>query len=260
VNINTYVSSDEVLADVLVMCKDEGLKNGVTKGWYYDRIKDALDELGFDTFFLKLTTNILNWVTDHEPKNERSIWMPENIFNLREIYLVGGTCCEFDPKVRVHYKSEFNNSNVVTGKYSASRNESLNNDEFYGQDSFVTLPTVSGSVSAAVTFAAVQNGLLMINDGGTTYPHLRLIHNGISSGNIKTEKIIPTFFKRAVSDYTTEKFFRQKMTKEARAYKSAWDIAVRSLQESWLKAERRVKKLDSWERKSLTEYLSRANE
>jgi len=265
-NTNTFVSSDEILAEILVTCDDTGLSSGVTKGWYYSRIRDSLKRLGYETFFLKVTVDIKNWFLDHEPKGKRSVWLPENVFNIREIYLWSGECCEMSNARRVHWKSLYNNEGAADGMYTSARAEHMERDEFYGKDSVVTSAVSAGTVSSSVAFANIQNGLLMIESDGASFPHLRLMCNGIPSGNIATKKIVPDQFKDAVHDSLCERFFRSKLVKEPRQYKTAYEATLLALNGdgrnagSWLKAERFVKSLDTWQRRGLKEYLSRANE
>ena len=47
---HSFVSVNEILADVLKITNDDGFKIN-TRGWYISQIRQALQELSFDTFF-----------------------------------------------------------------------------------------------------------------------------------------------------------------------------------------------------------------
>ena len=79
-NANDFVSIDHILADVTATVNDAEYKKGFSKGWYVSRIQDAMQELSFDTFWLKIQQDI-------EIPESCQIPMPKNVFNIREIYL-----------------------------------------------------------------------------------------------------------------------------------------------------------------------------
>jgi len=84
---NDFVSIEHLLAEVTATVDDVEFRKGFKKGWYTSRIQDALQELSFDTFWQKVTHD---WEV---PQNCR-IPMPENVFNIREIYLYSGELCK----------------------------------------------------------------------------------------------------------------------------------------------------------------------
>ena len=79
--INTYISIDEILHDVLKAVDDEDLKKGFERGWFMSQIQQAIEEIGFDSFYKVVTVDL------PFDSNKLSVDLPPNAFNLREIYL-----------------------------------------------------------------------------------------------------------------------------------------------------------------------------
>ena len=51
---NDFCSVEHLLAEITSTLNDTEFRSGFSKGWYISRIQDALQELSFDTFWLKV--------------------------------------------------------------------------------------------------------------------------------------------------------------------------------------------------------------
>lgn len=251
---NDYVSLDIILGDVLVLCADEGTRH-FAKGWYVSQIQRALEELSIETFWNERTVDL------PLDKEMLQLEIPENMFNIREVYLWSGECCQPDNSVIVHYKRHFNNKPGVGGeKYTARRKESQPYDPFFRpfRDGNLTGTTHSTS---GLYYANMQNGLMMFSSSCASYDMVRFVGNAYG-GNIGDAPIIPRFLRDAAVDYVVEKFFRA-MTGRDPSYASRWNIAETKLNKrydgSWDKAKYRIKNMDTWEMNSMKEYFGRMN-
>lgn len=258
--VNDFITAEEILAEVLVQCKDEELKKGYTKGWYYSRINDALTELAYDTYFLTVTIDVHN-----RDVCKNHINIPSNIFNLKEVYLFNGDCDKVENVITVHLKRNFNNHNSVKGKYTAKRRDFSKDDDFY-RNGVVNAGTnqTSGNVSNYFCYGNIQHGVLMVTAGYEEYTSVRFVGAGVEHGDITLKPVIPRYFKQCISDFVCHKFFMSRAADDrnniviANTYKANMDGQGR-IDGSWEKATRRIKLMNRWEREELIQYLSAPN-
>jgi len=83
---NDFVSTNHIISEVVKTVDDEKFRKGFSKGWYTSQIQDALQGLSFDTFWQDLTL-------DYELPENLVLAMPDNMFNIREIYVYHGDGC-----------------------------------------------------------------------------------------------------------------------------------------------------------------------
>lgn len=246
--INDFVSTNEILSDVLLIVGDEKLDKGITKGWYISQIQQALEELSFDTFFDKKTLDL-------DVNDTLSIRLPDNCFNIREIYLHNGVCGGKDTVI-VHHKRLFNNKPNGKG-YSALRKDDTTNstDPFYSSNTYEDRVTLNDSSN--IHYYSVQNGIVMLSNNCSNYTKIRIVCNGMGGG-IGDEPVIPRFFRQAVKDYVVYKTWEVKKSADRLASVN-WRDSNAILQDSWRKARIRVTSMDSKQKESLRTYWSRGN-
>tara|TARA_Y100000593_G_C4323838_1_gene345642 strand:+ start:2551 stop:3288 length:738 start_codon:yes stop_codon:yes gene_type:complete len=243
-NSNDFISTNQLLADILINVNDEDYKqHGFTKGFYVSAIQQALEEMSFDTFFDEQTMDV------DIPSNFR-IRMPKNIFNIREMYVHKGTCCSPRSSAIVHWKRLYNNKGGDGSQYTAKR-KNEGSDPIYRPKL-----TISGIDGAAI-YANIQNGTIMLSSNVSGYSKLRIIANGMGV-EIGDEPVVPRFLRQVTIDWVTERTFRALAAKDMRL-RNLWSDSSMKLQQSQLKAERRIKGMDTWERDSMREYLGRLN-
>lgn len=247
-----FTSVNHILAEVTVTVNDEKFRNGLTKGWYVSRIQDALQELAFDTFFQKVTLDL------DLPLDTLQLDFPENIFNIRELYVYNGDdCCSPTASQVVHWKRQFNNKNGQGNFYTArikDRAFGNGNDPFLPNNGFES----SGYWYGSKYYANVAEGKIMFSSDCRGFTKVRIVANGAGCP-IGDLPVVPKFFERAVNDYVEEKFFNT-MKNRDRSFAPRWSEAYNKLNDlrigSWKKAQMRVSSMDSFEKESLEEYLS----
>lgn len=244
-NANDFVSVDHLLADVTATVNDTEFKTGFSKGWYISRIQDAIQELSFDTYWLKVQE-------DYKTPTNCQMDMPANVFNIREIYLYTGELCKPSASRVVYWKRQFNNNFKGTG-YTAKVTDNNSGDIFQPNYSSNHRP------GSSKYYYNVINGLIMLSDSCKSYPYIRIIYNGMGVPNGDTP-IIPRFFERAVVDFVEEKFYNAMKSRDIRKYRPLWTDSFQKLNDprsgSWSKAKKRIKSMDSKEKESMEEYIS----
>lgn len=250
------VSVNDVLSDALQMCSDEDYRNGFTRGFYVSTIQRGLEELGFDTFFQLITEDIDLDGTDFATSFQLQV--PCNMFNIREIYLFNGSCEQPQSIIQVYWKRLQNNGKggsfytakrLQTGTTNGANNTSGNNVSV--SDPFQP----SSFINSNVYTANIENGIMMFSNNCKGYKWLRIVGNGMGSA-IGDMPVIPRFFRTVLSDYVCEKYFRFQMSKD-RAYQADWKTYDHKLNNpvngTWVKAEKRVKRLDTWMKDTVNE-------
>jgi len=263
------VSVNLLLSDILSFVGDESMReHGFNKGFYVSSIQKAVEDLAYETFFDVQTTDL---PLQEENKQNLAIEMPPNCFNIREIYLFNCTCsdasdttvhscCTPSSSVIVHWKRLYNNAGK--GKsYTAKRVTSgrSSTDPIYGVDG---LGNTNDFPTGNLYYANIQNGLIMLSSNSASFSYIRLVYNG-TGGAIGDEPIIPRFLRSVIVDYVTERVFRALTAKEPRKYRALWADSYARLSDerngSWVKAERRIKSLDTFKRDTMRQWTGRMN-
>lgn len=273
-NLNDFVTGDQILSDVLVECQDEGLRIR-SKGWYMSQIQQALEELSFDTFFQKGMARILKVDT-----TKLQVEMPTGMFNIQEMYAFNCCCetddddpdtcdlececCETSPTVKVYWKRQYNNQPKGGKTYTASRKEAgtVSPDPIMPYDS-VTNGANTSIYKANLVWANIQNGIIMLSSSASGYNRLKVIYTGIMC-DIGETPFIPKFFRQAVKDFVCTKFYAFMKAREPRTYRVIWadyknELDTLNMDGSWHKARKRAASMDAWEKETMREYLGRPN-
>lgn len=247
---NEFVSIDNILFNVLSQVNDEEMKKGFVKGWYVQKIKDALTELAFDTHFD-------NKYKDVELPSNLAIPMPKDCFNIRKIYLYNGDCCTPSNSMVVHWKRGFNNQKDGSG-YTANVMESGGRnprDPFY--NNYPTDILYDGS-RETVYFANIQGGKIMFSSGCAGYGKVRIEFDGI--GGFSDEMpVIPRLFRAAIESFVVEKFYAAMKGRDPRKWRTSHSDSLSLMNVEWDKAKLRAKRMHSWEKENLREYWGRLN-
>jgi hypothetical protein len=252
-NANDFVSVDHVIAEVTQMVNDKEFKNGFSKGWYISRVQDAMRELSFDTFWLQVQH-------DFEMPENFQIKMPENCFNIREIYLYNGEICNPMKSQVVYWKRLFNNTSNGTGYTAKVKDDGSNSADLFQPNQSLRSHNMVNRVGPKYYYNVhKEHNLIMFSQECGAYPFVRIIFNsmGVPNGDLPT---IPSFFERAIVDYVEERFYNAMKSRDARTYRSLWNDAYSKLYDnvngSWNKAKKRVKAMDTQEKESMEEYIS----
>lgn len=267
-NTNTFITTNQILADVLKFVDDERYEIN-SKGFYISTIQRALEGLAFDTFFDERNEDF------PFPTDTFNLEMPKGAFNIRNIYLFNGTQCDIGRSQNVYWKRNF----ITHGQGYFANNKSNNvDDPFYpnnfrtddkhitdalgGKGRNVGNPAFNrGSTVENTFYYNIQNGLIMFSSRCAMFEKVLLVFNGTGT-DIGDVPLVPIFFREAIIDFVTETALRIRMAKEpAGPWRVLWQIAKQNIGSdfngSWYKAERMVKQMNSGQRSNLKEYLSK---
>lgn len=233
------LSINEIKANILVAVQDEE-ERLLTPGFYRKLVKDALDELNFETFF-----NVT--FQDIPIPSDLKVPIPSGCFNLTDMFLYQNeNCCDIactNGTVRVFHKANFLTKGFDKG-YTA-RNKPNTPDVFIH----------NRGINSAVHFYNVNNGIIMLSDNCANYPYVRLVFNGTAS-DIDSLKMIPPFCRKGITSYCVERAFFYLKLREPK-YRQAWVDSKQTIAEDWRDAVYRLKRLSKLERSNLYEYLSK---
>jgi len=248
---NDFVSIDHILADVTATVNDMDYKKGFSKGWYISRIQDAMQELSFDTYWLKVQQDV-------EMPENCQLKMPKNVFNVREIYLYSGEICNPTNSQVVYWKRLFNNTASGEGYTAKVKDDGSNSGDAFQPNQRYFNKNNNGFYGPKYYYN-VLNGLLMFSEECKGFPYIRIVYNGMGVEN-GDMPIIPRFFERAVVDYVEERFYNAMKSRDPRTYRGLWNDSFSRLNDlrsgSWSKAKKRIKAMDSQEKESMEEYIS----
>jgi hypothetical protein len=250
------ITIGDILADVLSFVDDTNFRTR-SEGWYESQAQQALEELSYDTRFLT------KYVSVDIPENLH-IDIPKGMFNPQELYVFNGDECTIHNRENVWLKRNFINSG--DGNSFVARNTGDNhNDPFYRRNR-MNQPGLHANRSD-INFYNIVDGVIMLSPSCRRFQKLMIVANAVAC-DIGDAPIVPAFMRQAVKDWIVVKALPHKMkdstgTAEYSHWSSMLAMTKRDLEDeyegSWIKAERRAKKLDEKYRTDLKEYLSKLN-
>ena len=237
------LSPEQIKADVLLAVNDEE-ERLFNPGWYVSQIQQALDELGFDTFFWEI-------YKDFPVPDSLSIKIPSGCFNLKNIYLFSGDCCNVEDMQNVYWKRNY--KTYGSGKSYTANNKTGVNDPFID-------PLYS---ETGLYYFNVNNGYIELSSSCTDYDNLRVEFNGLNT-DIGAVPHVPRQFRQAVKSWVVEVAFRYLKAKDPKTYRALWmdehQLLYADIYDGlWAKCIRRAKDLDSKYKSDMREYMSKMN-
>lgn len=244
--IKDQVDINSIIFDVVQEGNDKDFVN-FPEGWYKSKIRDAVDELAFDSYFNKITVDV------NFPTTSFSIDLPDGAFNIRSLILWNGDCCTPTNSVNVYWKRTMNNRSKGSA-YTARVQESgssNHNDPFSSTHRFTN----------SMYFFNIQSGKIMFSPSCSSFAHIRIEYDG-TTGPIDEEPFIPRIFKKAIKDWVLHEYFIS-MTSRDRSFRPLAIDMERRLYHvatgSWVNAQIRAAEMHSVQQESQKEYLARGN-
>ncbi|MFI4962847.1 MAG: hypothetical protein ACHP6H_03215 [Legionellales bacterium] len=255
-DVGELLTEQELLSDILMQVGDTDLKKGITLGYYKSRLQQAIEKLAISTFYDVLTGDYTM------PKNFISP-LPVNCFNIREVYLWNGSCCQPEHSVIVHFKRLFNNK--PNGQnYTALRNDKNHDgDPFYnwGENGY---GWGNGGLWGpfALYYANIQNGHIMFSSNAQGYSNYRLVYNGFG-GEIGNPPLVPRLLRDVVIDMVVCSIFQVFMAREPRTYITLFREYNEKLYNyrsgTFWEAKNRISAMNTWARTDYETYQDRPN-
>ena len=241
VSVDNYLSINEIIADVLPQVNDEEMRIR-SYGFYKSLVKRALDELGFETFFLEV-------VKDIDKPDNLIIDIPAGCFNLKQIHGIVGTSDDIKGVANIYWKKGMRKRGKNMGTTADVMPNTSGQETFYDSD-------LSGTNAHYFT---IQNGKIFLSDSCDVFDLFRLTFSGIPSKNLEEAKIVPPYVREAVILFTVNRAAAA-MRFESNFYRSLWVDTTQILDEygfngAWQKAKIRLKEMDTKIRKDIQKYV-----
>lgn len=231
-----------------------------SKAGYISIVQKAVEELAIYSYFEEI------W-NDFEMPKDLVLQMPEDCFNIRDIYLFNGQKCNIEKSRKVYWKRNY----YTQGKgYVANDKWENHNDPYYPSHNIgprtyePILRREAGNAVDQIYFYNIQNGVVMFSPSCLSGGERVMLHyNGLGC-KFGEAPLIPAIFRTAIEDYVCEFVLREKMGQEpSQGLISLWKIYDNRLNNpmngSWTEAINRAKKMNASQRQELATYLGRGD-
>jgi hypothetical protein len=245
VNENNFLSINEVLADALVALDDEEQRM-LTPGFYRAQVRNAMDELGFDTVFTERDMDV------PIPSNNIVVF-PQNAYRIKDVLIYTGSPDNVQYVQPVYWKKGARTEGYGKG-YVANNHPGNHSDNYFSSN------PAWGDNDINYFFSFVQ-GNIYLSDPCTTYDYVKVVFDGIASGTLDDTKMVPPEVRDAVMLWVIERCASMLKVKDAKYRTVQLDAAaqldVNGFDGAWQKAIRRIKYQGKKIRKDIAEYNNR---
>lgn len=244
VNVNNFVSLNEILSDVTVALDDKDTRK-LSEGFYRAQVRNCVDELNFDTVFIEDKLDI-------EIPADHIIEFPAAAYRIKQVFIFTGDPDDIGYVQNVYWKKGARGAGFEKGYTS-------NNHPGNYFDIYHTNP-MWGDIDIAYFFSYV-NGDLTLSDACDSYDYARVVYDGVATGILADTALVPPEVRKAVVLWTIEKcasFLKVKYP----GYRTVQLDAAAQLDEfgqngAWAEAKRRIKYQGKKIRQDLSEYNAR---
>lgn len=259
-----YVKVNDILFTCAGMAGDTSFKV-LPRGAYISFISDAFQQLNMDSFFVRAHK-------DYDfPSDNLSINLPDNCFNVKNVWVFSGDRCHTAATFKVHFKRNY----YTDGSGYFANDKGVNSiDPYYGSRSLIDINRDKSLIRYNnqsnlnnLLFYGVQNGNLMLSsscrNAGTK---VRIDYNSTGC-EVGEAPIIPKYFKTAIEDFVIEAALRFRMANEPSNAKPlaylqqtyANRLDKDGMNGSWHKAVMKVRNMSSAEREDYAIYMGRSS-
>lgn len=242
---NSLLPVELILRDVLQRCDDEAIRKGISKGGYINLISNALTKMAMNTYYAEEPPMDVDM-----PKDFR--WaLPNNFFNISELYAFNGDCCDVKHSQIINFKRNFNNAPNGQGYTAQNKGENHNHYDLYDYGRHDLL------------YANVQNGILMFSSSCRGFDKFRIVYMSFG-GQIGEKPLIPRPLREVVTDYACLYAFEILMNRYPKsAYGGMYQRTLQKIENKlsgtrW-ESELFVKSADTWQKKMLETYSNIPN-
>lgn len=232
------------------------------RGFYMALIRDAFQQLNMSSKFSEQR------VSFPVPQNHLTIALPEDCFDVENVYMYSGTTCDFNVTKKVYWKRHYYTEGqgyVANDKWDNRNDPYFENHSSRDLDTRIADNLKREAVPSTLLYYNIQMGNLMLSSScrsAGNMVHIQYRGTGIKAMDAP---IIPIYFKAAIEDYITEAALRFRMANEPE--KAKVFIYLQQLYEkrldkegmrgSWHEAVFLAKTMNDSQRNELNDYLSR---
>lgn len=256
-----YIEPKEVIFMAKAMAGDKEGKL-VPPGFYLRLVEDALRDLSIDSLFFEGHKDIVI------PQN-LTMPLPEDCFNVREVYVFDGDTCSIQQSKKVWHKDNY---------YTRSGNGYIANDKGYNgndpyyqnhidsphQDKSLVRWNEQNGVNNVLFYNVVNRNIMVSPSCKAAGAKIHIVYASTGCAVIDAP-IIPMIFKTAMEDYVTEGALRFRVANEPSMIKAlspllslyASRLDKEGMNGSWPTALFRAKRMSDDEKRALGTYLGR---
>lgn len=259
-NTGHYIKPDEIVFNAAIFAGDREFKI-IPKTFYLSFIRDAFRQLNLQSFFMEQRK-------DYKFPENLTLSLPEDCFNVLNVYIFNGKDCNVENSRIVHWKRNYYTKGgqgyIANDKGNNNRDTYYDGRDLSGNDKSLIRYTGGESLNS-VLFYNIQMGNIMFSSSCRSAGAKVHIHYNGTGGNILDEPIIPIYFKDAIEDFVIEAALRLRVASEpsnARLYFPLMQTYTNRLDKngmngSWHEAVQASKKLNTSQRQDLALYLGR---
>ena len=158
------VDPNFIIRQCTTLVGDPEFKTGLTKGWYMTQLRMGLDELSWEAPFKTLTTDFsIKTGGDIDPLILH-MEMPRGIYNVMQMYVWSGDCCEPSNSMPVYWKRQYNNAPGGTAYTAQRKDNNISSGAAIGSftpnnSTATVIAFISGTT---MTVTAVVSGTLIV--------------------------------------------------------------------------------------------------
>ena len=240
-----FVTGDQIIADVTSLIGDERMKLR-SEGWMVGKLRDALRELAFDTFFHQCTY-------DGPVPSDLSLKLPSGLVDIVDVFLYNGDVCEGATAVRnVYFKKGF----TRTDSSKFAKNAFDNNLDRIIESAGV------GPDPVGLHYFGLQNNYMNLSDSALAYQNIRIAYKGLPGDHdLCSAECVPWELKAAVVDYIAVEactvIFAHDKTRENRALLDEMKSRKLGYGGSWERAKVLVRRVHSKQRNDWAMYMTK---
>jgi hypothetical protein len=233
--VTELYSINQVLAEVTSYVDDTGMKRGFSRGWYLNRMKDALVELAV------LSPSSEKKKSIYDIQDCDAVKLRSGVIGIESIRVFRGESCDDDNSVNLDIK--FNAMNHGRG-YTADIQENGNSDH---------TSTRSSKTSDGLMWVSIVNDELHFSPQARKWPKAMVIHRGVGI-DIEGYPIIPAHLKPAVVSYVELQYLRVMKNRNPREYRGVYADQIVIHDNAKKDAIIAAGRMDAMERRRLNDY------
>lgn len=243
---NIFVDGDQIIADVTSLIGDERMKKR-SEGWLIGKLRDALIELGFDTFFSEYNY-------DAEVPDDLQLKMPPGCIDLVDVFPYNGNSCEGrTTHQNAYYKKGFTRA-TATSRFAKN--------QFDNYSDRIIESAGHGADPHCLHYFGIQNNYIVLSDSFAQFEKIRIVYKGIPGDkDICKVPCIPAELKMAVADYigveAAHVIWAHEKTNENKALLNEMKERKLGYNGSWDRARTRVRRVHSKTREDWAMYLTK---
>lgn len=259
---SNFVKVESILSNASAFAGDRTY-SVIPKGFYISLISEAFREFNLDSFFSISRKDF------DMPSETLTITLPDDCFNVKEIYVYSGDACTISNSKKVWWKKDYytkGSGYFAKNKGNNGRDPYYMNSSLPNDDKSLIRVNDGGHVNS-VLYYNIQMGKLMLSSSCISAGEkVHVVYNSVG-GDVTEAPIIPSFCKTAIEDFVIEAALRFRMANEPSMIRN-WQalhqmyymkLNKEGMNGSWFSAVMRVRNLNDAQKNDLGNYYGKGS-